>query len=245
MMMRSPKSKDPSDTPRCSEGRGGVILDGLWASVYGIAAIAVAQDEAGEVALPLLLLGGVHVASAVAGHRSANRCAKANKAHDEWLATQNIELEPRNDRRDDASEDGPGMKGGPCFRNGTCDTGLQCEPATRICIAELSDPSDPMAVADPESPASTSTTDTPPESSTGSEVTPPPVQPPPDPPATGDKDSNPDPDGDRPVDADPPDSTSEPDDSAPDDGAPDDSDPPPTSPSEDGTWTDFWREVRL
>lgn len=90
--MRSPKSKDPRMTPRCSESRGGVFLDGLFIAAYGLASLAIISNntDTPQLAIPTLALGGAHVASAVAGHRSAKRCTNAIEAHETWFAQNTI-----------------------------------------------------------------------------------------------------------------------------------------------------------
>ncbi len=78
-MMRQPPAEDRrvSDPPVCSTGRGGVVLDSLVAIGLGGGAAAALEAEEGDAALALGLLGGLFVASAVSGHRSADRCEEA------------------------------------------------------------------------------------------------------------------------------------------------------------------------
>lgn len=87
MTMRAPQGNDPSQVPRCSEGRGAVVLDGLMTLVHGL--IGVALLSAGEEGpgAAFLLAGSVHLGSAVAGNGSAGRCTKAHEAHAAWRRT--------------------------------------------------------------------------------------------------------------------------------------------------------------
>lgn len=65
------------DMPKCDTGKGLVVADGLWGTLFGIAALAaMSNDEAG----PGLTLGGVSAlafASAVRGNRAADECSTA------------------------------------------------------------------------------------------------------------------------------------------------------------------------
>jgi hypothetical protein len=63
--------------PDCNTGKGGVVADGLGATVLGISTLGLAAaDEGGIAALTGLATVGL-IASAVAGSRSADRCSAA------------------------------------------------------------------------------------------------------------------------------------------------------------------------
>ena len=87
MTMRGPKSSDPSQVPRCSEGRGAVVLDGLMTVVHGLVGVVLLSAEEGGAGAAFLLAGSVHLGSAVAGNSSAKRCTKAHEAHAAWRRT--------------------------------------------------------------------------------------------------------------------------------------------------------------
>ena len=65
------------EIPKCDTGKGLVIADGLWGTLFGVAALAaLANDESG----PGVALGGVSAlafASAVRGHKAADNCRAA------------------------------------------------------------------------------------------------------------------------------------------------------------------------
>ena len=56
LMMRSPHTTEPAVPPRCSDGRGGVILDGLFTAVYGLIGLAVLSEGESGASLPFLAL---------------------------------------------------------------------------------------------------------------------------------------------------------------------------------------------
>jgi len=79
MIMQQPpkKNRAPGEIPVCSTSRGGVVLDGLLATVLGAGAlIAFANDEPGG-GVALGAVAGVYGYSAVSGHRSASECEDA------------------------------------------------------------------------------------------------------------------------------------------------------------------------
>ncbi len=78
IMQQAPKkNRPPGEAPVCSTGRGGVVLDGLLATLLGAGAlIAFANDEPG-VGVGLGAVTGVYTYSAVSGHRAATDCEDA------------------------------------------------------------------------------------------------------------------------------------------------------------------------
>lgn len=78
IMQQAPKQhRAPGEVPVCSTGRGGVVLDGLLATILGAGAlIAFANDEPGA-GVALGAVGGVYTYSAVSGHRAASDCEDA------------------------------------------------------------------------------------------------------------------------------------------------------------------------
>ena len=90
---RSFRATDPSTPPRCTSSRVGVVLDGVFASLYGLIGLSVAADSEAGVAVPFLALGAAHVTSGYFGNKSARRCKKARRDHKEWVAARDRRLE--------------------------------------------------------------------------------------------------------------------------------------------------------
>ncbi|MCG8419119.1 MAG: hypothetical protein MJE77_14380 [Proteobacteria bacterium] len=87
LTMQAPATNDPSQRPRCSEGRRAVAIDVVVAGLYSLVGLAALYDDESAGAVPLLL-GGLHLGSALSGHNAANRCAKAHDAYARWLKNQ-------------------------------------------------------------------------------------------------------------------------------------------------------------
>ena len=74
--------------PDCNTGKGGVVADGLGASVLGISTLGLAAaDEGGIAAITGLATVGL-IASAVAGSRSADRCVEAQQTWEGLLVAR-------------------------------------------------------------------------------------------------------------------------------------------------------------
>lgn len=81
---KAPDPDRPRDRPpMCNDGKGGVVVDGLMTTTFGVIAIAMAADGEGEGAAIMGLGGLAYGLSAAAGNSSANKC---RAAHDEYLA---------------------------------------------------------------------------------------------------------------------------------------------------------------
>lgn len=77
--------------PECNTGKGGVVADGLGATVLGISTLGLAAaDEGGIAALTGLATVGL-IASAVAGSRSADRCTAATQEWEGLLTARRAE----------------------------------------------------------------------------------------------------------------------------------------------------------
>jgi len=92
MIMQQPpkKNRAAGEVPVCSTGRGGVVLDGLLATVLGAGAlIAFANEEAGA-GVAVGAVAGVYGYSAVSGHRSASECEDALRDYKTELAAREV-----------------------------------------------------------------------------------------------------------------------------------------------------------
>lgn len=88
LLRQPPKTKDASESPWCSESRGGVIFDGFVAAGSGTAALVQFAEDSPEAGLLFGLLSTVFIASAVAGHSAASQCTNAKEAHNLWFQQQ-------------------------------------------------------------------------------------------------------------------------------------------------------------
>ncbi|MGE0545539.1 MAG: hypothetical protein AB7O24_12850 [Kofleriaceae bacterium] len=78
LSLTAPDPKRPRNrAPECDTGKGMVAVDGLYASAFGIAALATASEEEAGAALALTLMGALFVASAVRGNTAVNECRVA------------------------------------------------------------------------------------------------------------------------------------------------------------------------
>ncbi len=110
-----------SDPPVCSTGRGGVAVDSIFAIALGAGAMAAIDQEEGDAALGLGLIGALFVASAVSGHRSAVRCEEANAS----FATYQDAL-----RAEAADSRGDARRAGPVLARRPAETASDPEPET-------------------------------------------------------------------------------------------------------------------
>jgi hypothetical protein len=95
IMQQAPKKdREPREVPVCSTGRGGVVLDGIVASLLGAGAlVGLANDEPG-VGLGLGAIAGLYTYSAVSGHRSASKCEAAMKDYQAEMFVADDETPP-------------------------------------------------------------------------------------------------------------------------------------------------------
>ena len=91
IMQQAPrKNRAPGEVPVCSTGQGGVVLDGLLATVLGAGAlIAFANDEPGA-GIAVGAVTGVYTYSAVSGHRAATECEQAMGEYRTEVAARNV-----------------------------------------------------------------------------------------------------------------------------------------------------------
>ncbi len=131
-MMKQPLPSDwqPQEMPRCSQSNGGAVIDGVFVAMYGVGGLAAAANDEGGLGLGLVVLGGLHLASAISGYSSASRCQKALDEHEAFLLS---EKRGRNQTRA-AHRPERGTRGGGCYSDATCDEGLTCHPETKICV---------------------------------------------------------------------------------------------------------------
>ena len=151
LLTRSPsRNLDQSTTPRCTESRASVVMDGMFIALYGLTSmVALSAGESG-VATPLLALGGAHTASALVGSGRVKRCKRAFAAHREWVASeQMLKQIQSNQTRNDPTV---GREGKACRANLVCDPGLTCDPDTQICVPESRLAAQPSAAGTPGSP---------------------------------------------------------------------------------------------
>lgn len=95
IMQQGPKEdRAPREVPVCSTGRGGVVLDGIIASLLGAGAlVGLANDEPG-VGLGLGAVAGIYTYSAVSGHKTASRCETAMKDYQAEMLIADDETPP-------------------------------------------------------------------------------------------------------------------------------------------------------
>lgn len=99
MMKDAPKSDwRPSQAPRCSESNGGIALDAIFATLYGVVSIALLSEDQAGAALPFAGFAGLHIWSAVAGHGATTKCTEAIEQHDQWLVQREESLERKRKR---------------------------------------------------------------------------------------------------------------------------------------------------
>ncbi len=79
-------NRPPLEAPKCDTGKGPVVIDGLWATVFGIAALASFGADQPEVGLLTLGLGVAFVASATTGHSAATACQAEFVAYSDEVA---------------------------------------------------------------------------------------------------------------------------------------------------------------
>lgn len=77
--------------PDCSTGKGGVVADGLGATVLGISTLGLAAADEGPLAALTGLATAGLIGSAVAGSRSADRCQAALEEWEGLLTARRVE----------------------------------------------------------------------------------------------------------------------------------------------------------
>ncbi|MBA3394796.1 MAG: hypothetical protein H0T89_19270 [Deltaproteobacteria bacterium] len=76
------------ELPKCDTGTGPVVVDGLWATLFGVVALAAFSGDEAEVGLAALGLGVAFVASATKGHSAASACQAELVAYSGEVADQ-------------------------------------------------------------------------------------------------------------------------------------------------------------
>jgi hypothetical protein len=66
-----------NEVPECDTGKGAVALDGLWATLSGLGAIAAFGDGEGGTGIALAGVAALFTATAVRGNGAANECRAA------------------------------------------------------------------------------------------------------------------------------------------------------------------------
>ncbi|MBL8625744.1 MAG: hypothetical protein JNK64_30810 [Myxococcales bacterium] len=77
--------------PDCNTGKGGVVADGLGATVLGISTLGLAAADEGAIAALTGLATAGLIGSAVAGSRSADRCQEALEEWEGLLTARRVE----------------------------------------------------------------------------------------------------------------------------------------------------------
>jgi hypothetical protein len=85
MMVKAPGKQPAAEIPRCSRDRFAVVADGVLTATYGVTALAMAGNDAGNAVVIPLAAGGFHLASMLAGNNRIKRCQSAYEAHEAWL----------------------------------------------------------------------------------------------------------------------------------------------------------------
>lgn len=77
--------------PDCNTGKGGVVADGLGATVLGISTLGLAAADEGAIAALTGLATAGLIGSAVSGSRSADRCEAALEEWEGLLTARRVE----------------------------------------------------------------------------------------------------------------------------------------------------------
>lgn len=77
--------------PDCNTGKGGVVADGLGATVLGISTLGLAAADEGAIAALTGLATAGLIGSAVSGSRSADRCQAALEEWQGLLTARRVE----------------------------------------------------------------------------------------------------------------------------------------------------------
>lgn len=105
---KAPDPDRPRDQPpMCNDGKGGVVVDALMATTFGITTLALASDDAGGPAAITGLAALAYGISAAAGNSSANKC---RAAMEEFVAMREREAAETAFAREHAAT--PGAIGG-------------------------------------------------------------------------------------------------------------------------------------
>ena len=66
-----------NEVPRCDTGKGAVALDGVWASLAGVGALAAFSNDESGTGVALAGVTALFTATAVRGNNAANQCRAA------------------------------------------------------------------------------------------------------------------------------------------------------------------------
>lgn len=99
------------EMPKCDTGTGPVVVDGLWATLFGIATLAAFSAEEVEVGVAALGLGIAFVASASKGHSAATACRAELVAYQGEVADQSRLLASEHQDRQRARTPASGRRG--------------------------------------------------------------------------------------------------------------------------------------
>jgi hypothetical protein len=136
LLIDQPPAQPPADVyPKCDDGTGPVAADVLFVLLHTASFLGVAaedDDDQGTTLAITGILGGLHLVSAITGHRWTSRCARMQA---DW-AREHPPDPVRFRRMAPAPVPAPrtpgvGERGGACFPNRTCNAGLACTPEQR------------------------------------------------------------------------------------------------------------------
>jgi hypothetical protein len=93
--MISAKAPDPDrprdQPPMCNDAKGGVVLDALMATAFGVGTIAIAADGGGDGAAITALGTLAYGVSASVGNSSANKCRAATEEYTAMREKESVE----------------------------------------------------------------------------------------------------------------------------------------------------------
>lgn len=82
----------PHQEPDCDRGKSAVGIDGVWAGVGGLVAIAGLVNSEPGVGVAGLLVGAVFAGAAYRGNATVEACRAADRSHHAWLAGQRLPI---------------------------------------------------------------------------------------------------------------------------------------------------------
>lgn len=97
LAISGPQANRPHlETPKCDTGKGGVVLDTLWAAAFGIGGLSAISNDEPEIGALVLATGALFASSALRGNSRANACVAAFDAYNAEVVAER-RAPPRDD----------------------------------------------------------------------------------------------------------------------------------------------------
>ena len=154
LLMDKPPDRVGASYPVCSEGPGAPLADIAIGAIAGLVAFGIwkdhhdwdeaLSDDDRNAFIAFSALGVLHVTSAAFGANWMSDCQAKRAAWERAQVRYGRPSDPQPVTSPPAIPPPPrparGGAGEPCYPNGTCNAGLTCDLAGRICVAAPSPP---------------------------------------------------------------------------------------------------------